>query len=267
MQTRSRQLFISGRRVDAADGRHFEISMHGRDEKMVTVAAAGPADAARALDAAVTAFPSWSYAPRAERAAALGHLHDAVLAEQERIATTMSDEQHQPLAEATAKVDAFAAYLAHAADETSRAKVRADPRADLRPILDPRTTACSPELLAYQRACSGLANGCTVVVQAERHTSLTALAVFEAFAGAGFPDGVVNLLTTDAPEQVWTAVLDHPARTRSLAGLTSGRYYRTTLIEGPPSAVIVTRELEPPARELDSVHDDQEAHARAVSHR
>ncbi|MCL6593226.1 MAG: aldehyde dehydrogenase family protein, partial [Alicyclobacillus sp.] len=47
-----------------------------------------------------------------------------------------------------------------------------------------------------------LASGCTVVVKPSEYTPLTAVALFEVFEEAGFPPGVVNLVTT-APGSVF----------------------------------------------------------------
>src|SRR5699024_12575428 len=45
-----------------------------------------------------------------------------------------------------------------------------------------------------------LASGCTVVIKPANYTPLTAIALFEVFEKAGFPPGVVNLVTGKGSE-------------------------------------------------------------------
>lgn len=65
---REYQLYINGKFRDAADGRTFE-SINPHDRSVVAKCAlAGKADAARALEAAQSAFPAWSQTKPKERA-------------------------------------------------------------------------------------------------------------------------------------------------------------------------------------------------------
>jgi acyl-CoA reductase-like NAD-dependent aldehyde dehydrogenase len=64
---RSSQLFIGGAYVDAGDGRTFEDRDPFTGEVVAMVASGGRADAARAVDAAASAFPKWSHTPPAAR--------------------------------------------------------------------------------------------------------------------------------------------------------------------------------------------------------
>ena len=64
---RSSQLFIGGAYVDAGDGRTFEDREPFTGDVVAIVASGGRADAARAVDAAASAFPKWSHTPPAAR--------------------------------------------------------------------------------------------------------------------------------------------------------------------------------------------------------
>jgi succinate-semialdehyde dehydrogenase/glutarate-semialdehyde dehydrogenase len=61
-----------------------------------------------------------------------------------------------------------------------------------------------------------LAAGCTVVLKPAKETPLSALAVAEILAEAGVPDGVVNVLPTNKPGPLTSAILADP-RVRKLS--------------------------------------------------
>src|SRR5438445_500944 len=55
------------------------------------------------------------------------------------------------------------------------------------------------------------AAGCTVILKPAEQTPLCAVEMFRVFDEAGFPPGVVNLLTTSHPAQASAPLLDSPA--------------------------------------------------------
>src|SRR6186713_204821 len=59
--------YIGGEWVDAADGKTFEDLDPFTGDAVARPAAAGRADAKRAVEAAAEAFPEWSQSPPAER--------------------------------------------------------------------------------------------------------------------------------------------------------------------------------------------------------
>lgn len=67
----------------------------------------------------------------------------------------------------------------------------------------------SPLLLLSWKLAPALAAGCTVVIKPSEHTSTSTLAFAELFKEAGFPPGVVNVVTGFGNE-VGQALVDHP---------------------------------------------------------
>ncbi len=65
-------LWVGGEQVPAVDGRTFSVFDPADGQVLTEVAAAGSADGARALDAAVKAQPEWAATPARERAE-MGH--------------------------------------------------------------------------------------------------------------------------------------------------------------------------------------------------
>jgi (Z)-2-((N-methylformamido)methylene)-5-hydroxybutyrolactone dehydrogenase len=67
----------------------------------------------------------------------------------------------------------------------------------------------SPLLLLTWKLAAGLAAGCTFVVKPSDHTPASTLAFAELFAEAGFPPGVINVVTGWGPE-TGAALASHP---------------------------------------------------------
>ena len=67
----------------------------------------------------------------------------------------------------------------------------------------------SPLLLLTWKLAAGLAAGCTFVVKPSEHTPTSTLAFAKLFAEAGFPPGVINVVTGWGP-QTGAALASHP---------------------------------------------------------
>src|SRR5229473_2542243 len=67
----------------------------------------------------------------------------------------------------------------------------------------------SPLLLLTWKLAAGLAAGCTFVVKPSDHTPASTLAFAKLFAEAGFPPGVINVVTGWGPE-TGAALAGHP---------------------------------------------------------
>src|SRR5699024_522118 len=52
-----------------------------------------------------------------------------------------------------------------------------------------------PASMITRKIAPALAAGCTVIIKPANYTPLTAIALFEVFEEAGFPPGVINLVT------------------------------------------------------------------------
>jgi succinate-semialdehyde dehydrogenase/glutarate-semialdehyde dehydrogenase len=216
----SSQLYISGRWADASGGATFDATDPATGTVLGQVASATAEDATRAMDAATAAFPAWAALSGSERAAALLRVRDLVKKNLDHIANVMTQEQGKPLPEAKGELGGCLDYLEWFAEEAKRlygdvvgglstAKRQMVVHRPVGPVVA-ITPWNFPALMILRKAAGALAAGCTVVVKPAEQTPLTALAIFESLAEAGLPDGVVNLLTTDSPEAVGAALLEHP---------------------------------------------------------
>ena len=224
MQTRN---LIDGQWVG---GEGLDVFDPATDEHIASVPAAGRDEAHAAIDAAATAFQPWSTRPAHERAALLHSLAALMLRDQDRLASLLTAEQGKPLAEARAEIAYAASFIEHAAGEAVRVQGQTIPASTpdkrLLALRQPIGVVAAitpwnfPSAMITRKVGPALAAGCSVVVKPAEQTPLSALALGQLILDAGFPPGVVNIITGD-PEQIGAEMLANPiVRKLSFTGST-----------------------------------------------
>src|ERR1700759_5574309 len=105
------QLFIGGRWVDATGGATFEVEDPATGEVLCSVADATPADAMKALDAAVAAQADWAATPANERSEILYRAFQALGERSDELALLMTLEMGKSLAEAKGEITYAAEFF------------------------------------------------------------------------------------------------------------------------------------------------------------
>ncbi|MFP2768752.1 NAD-dependent succinate-semialdehyde dehydrogenase [Oceanisphaera sp. KMM 10153] len=152
-----------------------------------------PQQVNEAIAAAANAFPAWRDLLADERAALLMRWHDLIL------------EHKEDLADARGEVDYGASFVRWFAEEGRRAYGDTIPshipNAQLATIREPIGVAALitpwnfPHAMITRKAAAALAIGCTLLIKPASETPFSALALAELAERAGFPPGVVNVLT------------------------------------------------------------------------
>ncbi|MCG8633957.1 MAG: aldehyde dehydrogenase family protein, partial [Desulfobacterales bacterium] len=164
----------------------------------------GEAEALAAVEAADNAFDHWRSKTAYERAGLLKHLADAIRANLNDLAATLTLEVGKPLAESQGEVGAAADQFEWYAEEVKRSSGDVIPnRMDdkrhmtIRHPVGP-VAAISPWnfplLLSARKMAPALAAGCTVVCRPASQAPLALTAVFRLLDSAGFPKGAANLV-------------------------------------------------------------------------
>ena len=206
---RPKQLFIDGTFVDAVDGRTFATEDPATASAITDVAEAGEADVDRAVQAARNAFEStWRDMPPAGRAGLLLKLADLVNANQEELAELEALDTGKPVSMARALDIPFAAeiyrYYAGWATKLEGRSYNLALQGDAfhcYTLRQPLGVAAGiipwnyPFAQASFKIAPALAAGCTVILKPAEQTPLTALRLAELVVEAGFPAGVINVLT------------------------------------------------------------------------
>src|SRR4029078_12795227 len=215
---------IDGEWVTSA--KTFSVTDPATGAEVAAVPTLGAGDAARAIDAAARALPSWSAKTAKERATILRRWFDLITAETETLAQRMTPEEGKPLAEARAEVGYGASFIEWFAEEGKRAYGRTIPTtvASKRyiTIKQPIGVVAAiapwnfPIAMITRMVPPALASGCTIVVKPAAETPLCALAIAKLGVDAGLPPGVLNIVTTPDAAAVGK-VLCADARVRKLS--------------------------------------------------
>lgn len=208
-------MFLDGRWQPAAGDGVIEVVDPADEQVIATVPAGTAADVDAAVGAARAAFPGWAATPPAERAARVGALSDALAARAEDVAATVTAELGAPLTfsrkvHAAVPVAVSASYARIGAsypyeEEAGNSTVLHEPVG----VVGAITPWNYPLHQIVAKAAPALAAGCTVVLKPAENTPLVARLFAEAVAAAGFPPGVLNVVTGHGAE-AGRALVEHP---------------------------------------------------------
>lgn len=193
---------------DAGDGARFAVHNPANAEIVGHAPRCTASDVECAIAAAHAAFPGWRDTPAKTRAQLLRRWFELILTHRDDLAALMVREQGKPLAEACGEIEYAASFIEWFAEEARRVygDVVPSPWADRRmfTLRQPVGVAALitpwnfPAAMLTRKAGAALAAGCTVVAKPASQTPFTALALAELAQRAGFPPGVLNVVTGDA---------------------------------------------------------------------
>jgi succinate-semialdehyde dehydrogenase/glutarate-semialdehyde dehydrogenase len=200
------QAHIDGAWTEAATT--FAVRNPASGETLANVPDLGAAETRRAIEAANRAWPAWRQKTGKERAAVLRKWFELIMANVDDLALIMTSEQGKPLPEAKGEVAYGASFVEWFAEEAKRVygDTIPSPTPDRRLIvLKQPIGVCAaitpwnfPAAMITRKIAPALAAGCTVVIKPAEQTPLTALALVELASRAGFPAGVINVVTASA---------------------------------------------------------------------
>jgi succinate-semialdehyde dehydrogenase/glutarate-semialdehyde dehydrogenase len=181
---------------------------------------AGADEAAQAVDAAHSAFGTWSRMIPVERAQFLHAWADNVLQRKDELAQLLSLEQGKPVSEAAGELAASVEFVRWYAEEGRRVygEVIPSSRVGQRMLVLRQPVGVVglitpwnfPAAMVLRKMSPALAAGCTVVLKPAKQTPLIAIALAECLVETGIPAGVVNLITGDAAS-ISDTLLAHPS--------------------------------------------------------
>ena len=203
------QCYVDGKWIGADDGGSMPVVDPATGELVGTAPMFGVAETKRAIDAAERAFPAWRAKTAKERSAILRKWNEVMLANADDLARILTAEQGKPLAEAKGEIVIGAAYVEWFAEEAKRVYGDVIPTIgnDRRLVVvkEPVGVCAAitpwnfPSSMITRKVSPALAAGCTVVIKPAEATPFSALALAELAHRAGFPPGVLNVITGDAP--------------------------------------------------------------------
>jgi len=214
------QSFISNKWIDAAGNKIFKVDNPANGEIITEVADCGTAETEEAIEAASKAFPAWSRQTAKERGSLMRKWFDLIIENADDLALLMTTEQGKPLTEAKGEVVYGASFIEWFAEEARRVygDVIPTPLNDRRivTIKQPFGVVAAitpwnfPIAMITRKIAPAIAAGCTVVIKPASQTPLSALALAQLSVEAGFPPGVINIITSTQSSEVGKVMTEHP---------------------------------------------------------
>jgi aldehyde dehydrogenase (NAD+) len=253
-------LLIDGRRVAAASGVYFDSLDPATEQVIARVAAGDAADVDAAVRSARAALSGpWGRMRASERGQLLHRFAHCIRENAEELIELESLDAGKPVSairrqDLPAVLDTLA-YYAGWADKINGQVVPARPDALTYTVREPLGVVAAivpwnfPLMIAMWKIAPALACGCTVVLKPAELTPLTALRLGELALAAGFPPGVLNVVTglgasagaalVEHPDVDKVTFTGSPAVGRQILRSAAGNLKRVTLELGGKSANII----------------------------
>lgn len=214
------ELAIGGRRVPSASGATFETINPFSGEPWARVPDAGAADVDAAVAAARDALAGeWGTMSGFARADLMRRLADILARDAEALAEIETRDNGKLLRETRGQAQGLPAwlrYFAGVADKLHGETIPSDKanffvytREEPVGVIGAIVPWNSPLMLLMWKLAPALAAGCTMVVKPSDSTPVSALELAARFDEAGFPPGVLNVVTGASPE-LGRALVEHP---------------------------------------------------------
>lgn len=242
---------INGIWVAADSGKTITVNNPFDGTVIGHVPLCGAMETARAIVAANAAWLDYRNLTAKTRSDLLWAWARLIDASRETLARIMTLEQGKPLTEARSEIDYANSFIKWFAEEARRVYGDIIPgnKADQRVLVLKQSIGVVaaitpwnfPAAMITRKIAPALAVGCTVVVKPDSKTPFSALALALLAQQAGFPPGVVNMLTGDAEEIGAEMTTNEMVRKISFTGST--RVGRLLMAQSAPTLKKLSLEL------------------------
>ncbi|WP_142501548.1 NAD-dependent succinate-semialdehyde dehydrogenase [Klebsiella sp. 2680] len=224
------QALFGGRWQDARDESTLTVIDPATKEMLASIPALGTDETEQAIEYAESVRIRWGKTPNATRAALLEKWHQLILDNADDLSIIMTAEQGKPLQEAKGEVLYGASFVKWFAEEARR--IYGDtipaPAEGSRIIVLKQPVGVSaaitpwnfPIAMITRKVAPALAAGCPIIVKPSELTPLSALALAVLAERAGFPSGVLQILTGLPTEIGKTLTASRTVRKISFTGST-----------------------------------------------
>ena len=215
------QMYIDGRSSDARSGQWFDSHNPYTGEVWGQIARGDSDDVDRAVRAAHRAFTSgpWPQLTASQRGALLRRLGDLIARDARKLAEFEVRDNGKLIAEMAGQMNYLPQwyyYYGGLADKIEGTVVPLDKkgyfnftRNEPLGVVAAISPWNSPLLLSSWKIAPALAAGCTIVLKPSEFTSASSLEFVKLFEEAGFPPGVVNVVTGFGSD-VGAPLVEHP---------------------------------------------------------
>src|SRR5215469_2759847 len=199
------QMFVDGEWVGSAHDQRIDVVNPATERVIASVPKATREQAKEALEAAEAAQAKWEDLSPLQRASYLFKTAQLIRRDKERLARLLTSEQGKPIFEARSEIEGAASNFEYYAEFARRIE------GDVLPSDNPRQTVMIlrlpigvvvsitpwnfPSATVARKLAPALITGNTVVTKPSSNTPLSTINMVQLMEEAGFPKGVVNLVT------------------------------------------------------------------------
>jgi acyl-CoA reductase-like NAD-dependent aldehyde dehydrogenase len=265
---REYKMYIDGEWVSALDGETYDDLNPYTGEVFAKVSSGKRADAKRAVEAAAAAFPAWSHSLPAERQALFLKAADILEKKRDELVAILAEETGCTFGFAMFQAGFTPGLLREAAGQTSRPSgeiIPANlPGALYMAVRQPVGVVAgiapwnAPLILSLRSVCMPIVYGNTAVLKPSTESAAAGGVVLaEIFHEAGFPKGVLNLVTNGPGKssEIGDEFIENPkVRRINLTGSSAvgrqlaekaGRYLKRVALElGGQNPMIILRDAD-----------------------
>ena len=233
------QMTIAGKKVDPASGEWFETENPYTGKAWAEIPRGNAEDIDLAVKAAKDALPGWRRTIATQRGHLMRKLGDLIAENADSLAATEVRDNGKLIAEMGLQLKyapQWYYYFGGLADKIEGAVIPIDKpdtfnftRKEPLGVVGMITPWNSPLMLTAWKLAPALAAGNTVVLKPSEFTSASALEFMDLVKQAGFPDGVVNIVTGYGKE-AGEALISHPdvAKIAFTGGSATGKHVYST---------------------------------------
>ena len=215
-----KQALIGGQWVDAISQKTYGVYNPANNELITSVPDMGQRDTEFAIEKASIAQKQWSKLTAKQRSTILKSWAQQLEIHLEDLATILTLEQGKSLVEAKGEVTSSINYINWFASEAMRINGAVLPSSAegnfefvqkrAVGVVAAITPWNFPNSMIARKVAPALAAGCSVVIKPAEDTPLSALALASLGEKAGFPDGVLNVITASSGQEVGKELCANP---------------------------------------------------------
>jgi succinate-semialdehyde dehydrogenase/glutarate-semialdehyde dehydrogenase len=200
--------FVDGHWIESQNKKTFTVNNPADQKILGRVPNCGALETRRAIAAASKAWPAWRDMTAKARGDIMWRWAELIRENREDLSVLMTLEQGKPLAESRSEIDYGNAFVEWFAEEGRRiyGDVISSNKVGQHLIVIKQSLGVVgaitpwnfPIAMITRKISPALGAGCTVVLKPASETPFSALALAALAEQAGFPAGVINVLTGDA---------------------------------------------------------------------